>query len=450
MMRLLALALLLAATVAAQPKRILYITHSAGFRHDSILHSIEVLKAIANSSGKLEIVQTEDVSLLNAAALRGYDAVLFYTTGELPVSAAQKNDLLSFIRGGKGFGGVHSATDTFYEWPEYGDLIGAWFNGHPWTQAVNINVEDPDNAIVAHLKPSFRITDEIYQFRNFSREKARVLLKLDTRSVNMHADGVNPGTEDFPLAWIRQYGNGRSFYSALGHFNEVWDHPGVRQMLLQGMLWMTGQLEVDARPRAATAPALSPAGVVNSASFTPPGVISPGSLITIFGEHLTSGSTLEAELPETAFDLAGTTVKIDEVAAPLLYASPTQLNAYVPLDLQISPHTLEVSTPGRATVVTVDAAPSTPGVFVITTTSLWAILWCTGLGAVEQRGDLSWTLAQPSVTIGGAAAPVLYSGLAPGWLGLYQVNVGMPPQISFPARLEFQFGGYTGNFVVSP
>src|SRR5690349_24190141 len=112
---------LMAATLAAQPKRILYITLSAAYKHAAIPASITAFKEIAAQSGKLEIVQTEDVSLLNAAALRNFDAVMFYTTGELPISDTQKRDLLDFVRGGKGFGGVHSATDTFYKWPEYGE-----------------------------------------------------------------------------------------------------------------------------------------------------------------------------------------------------------------------------------------------------------------------------------------------------------------------------------------
>ena len=178
--RLVTIACLLAASLTAQPKgqpigqpigqtkRILYVTLSAGFKHDSIPASIEALKQIAAQSGKLDVVQTEDVSLLSAAGLRDFDAVMFFTTGELPISDAQKRDLLDFVRSGKGFGGVHSATDTFYQWPEYGNLIGGYFNGHPWTQPVTLDVEDPDNPLVAHLKPSFEIIDEICPSRRLT------------------------------------------------------------------------------------------------------------------------------------------------------------------------------------------------------------------------------------------------------------------------------------------
>lgn len=241
LVRLVSITCLLAATLAAQPKRILYITLSAAYKHATIPASIKALKEIAAQSGKLEVLQTEDVSLLSAAGLRNFEAVMFYTTGELPISDAQKRDLLDFVRNGKGFGGVHSATDTFYRWPEYGELIGAYFQNHPWTQDVTIRVKDAKSPLVAHLAPSFRIKDEIYQVRNFAADRVHVLLELDTSSVNMSAPGINPGATGFPLAWARDYGAGRVFYNALGHFDSTWEDPGIRKMMLQAMLWLTGQ-----------------------------------------------------------------------------------------------------------------------------------------------------------------------------------------------------------------
>ena len=163
-----------AGLASAQPKRILYVTHSAGYRHASIDTSVPVLQDLAQRTGQFEIVATDDVSLLNASSLATFDAVLFFTTGELPISDSQKSDLLQFVRSGKGFAGVHSATDTFYTWPEYGDLIGARFNGHPWVQPVRLDIEDPAHPAMAPVQPSFAIMDEIYQFRDFSRSRSRV------------------------------------------------------------------------------------------------------------------------------------------------------------------------------------------------------------------------------------------------------------------------------------
>ena len=457
--RLVTIACLLTAALAAQPivppKRILYVTLSAGFKHDSIPASIQALKQIAAQSGKLEVVQTEDVSLLNAAALRDFDAVMFFTTGELPISDAQKRDLLDFVRNGKGFGGVHSATDTFYQWPEYGELIGGYFKSHPWTQQVTLDVEDPDSPLVAHLKPSFKILDEIYQFRQFSRDRVRVLLTLDTHSVNMGADGVNPGTQDFPLAWIRRFGAGRVFYNALGHFDSTWADPGIRQMMLQSMLWLTGQIEVDATIRRASAPSLHE--VVNSASFDPSMVISPGSLITIFGQNLTLGSTSAADPRNPPFKLAGTTLTLNGSSVPLLYASPTQVNAYVPLDLtadesdgklHVAAELSNSDSNGNAST-RVATAVTTPGIFALTRGASWVTLWGTGMGAVEPWEAYQVTAARPEVTIGGIDCRILFSGLAPGWPGLYLVNVEIPSIVALPAQLRFRLHRFSWTVLLT-
>ncbi|MBL8222662.1 MAG: ThuA domain-containing protein, partial [Bryobacterales bacterium] len=140
----------------ALAKRVLFLTHSAGFRHDSIAAAIRSLQQIAARTGVLEIVATEDVGQINAASLSGYDAVFFFTSGELALSAQQKRDLLEFVRAGKGFGGAHSATDTLYTWEEYGDLIGGYFDGHPWVHEVRIDVEDTAFPGMQRLGESFR------------------------------------------------------------------------------------------------------------------------------------------------------------------------------------------------------------------------------------------------------------------------------------------------------
>src|SRR5215212_5042619 len=161
MFRSIVLFLLLAAAGPAATKRVLYITHSAGFRHDSIPTSQNVMEQLGARSDAFEVVSSEDLSLITAETLRGFDVLYFFTSGELALTDQQKADLLEFVREGKAFGGVHSATDTLYNWPEYGELIGGYFNGHPWAQEVSIRVEDPDHPIASGLQSSFQISDEI-------------------------------------------------------------------------------------------------------------------------------------------------------------------------------------------------------------------------------------------------------------------------------------------------
>lgn len=223
-----------------RPARLLYVTHSAGFRHAVLPLSQEVVREIGRTSGAYEATVTADVSLLSEAGLRDYAAVAFYTTGELPLTDDQKGALADFVRGGKGFVGVHSATDTFYHWPEYGEMIGAYFDGHPWHAAVGIRVEDREHPATRHLPAQFEMADEIYQFRNWSRDGVHVLLSLDPATVDLSARGVKRTDRDFALAWTRQHGKGRVFYTALGHDDAVWRDDRFRRHLLGGITWAMG------------------------------------------------------------------------------------------------------------------------------------------------------------------------------------------------------------------
>ena len=226
----------------APVRHILYVTHSAGFRHDVLPLSAQILQDLGRRSGAFDVTATDDSSLVARDTLTHYDAVVFFTTGELPMRDEQKTALLDFVRSGKGFAGIHSATDTFYDWPEYGALIGAYFDGHPWHQEVAIRVEDAGHPAAASLPPSFRLMDEIYQFRNWSRDDVHVVLSLDPASVDATLPGVHRADRDFALSWTRTLGRGRVFYTALGHEPAVWQDSRFQQHLLGGISWVMGDL----------------------------------------------------------------------------------------------------------------------------------------------------------------------------------------------------------------
>ena len=226
------------AAVPVEPRRrVLYVTHSAGFQHGVLSLSENILLEIGAASRAFELTVARDSIAVERENLRNYDALVFYTSGELPLSDSQKEALLDFVRSGKGFTGIHSATDTLYNWPEYGELVGAYFDGHPWHQEVAIEADDPVHPATRHLAPGFRITDEIYQFRSFIREQVHGLLRLDNNSVNLNVPGVNRSDGDFALAWTRTFGSGRVFYTALGHREEVWQDKRFQQHLLKGIRW---------------------------------------------------------------------------------------------------------------------------------------------------------------------------------------------------------------------
>jgi type 1 glutamine amidotransferase len=274
----------------AAKKRLLLITESRGFVHSvvnrgkkSMCLVEKTFVELAEKNKFFEVDYTQDArSVINAENLKKYDAVFFYTTGELPLSDVQKSDLLAFVRSGKGFGGSHCATDTFYKWKEYGELIGAYFDGHPWHQKVRVVVEDKKHVATKHLGDSFEITDEIYQFKGpYSREKLKVLMTLEPEwaaarreeeeskiavakkalldmAEKLEADGKvdeakklkalaanrKPGIRrtdnDYAIAWTNQYGQGRVFYTALGHREEVWNDPRFQQHVIGGLRYLFG------------------------------------------------------------------------------------------------------------------------------------------------------------------------------------------------------------------
>jgi uncharacterized protein (TIGR03437 family) len=441
------LLLLFTSAALAAPRRILYVTATYGFRHsDSIDASITFFQQLAQETGAFEIDHTEDVSLLTAANLSNYDAVYFFTSGELPLSDQQKTDLLDFVRQGKGFGGSHSATDCNYTWPEYGDLIGGYFDGHPWAQEASVDVEDPQSPLVAHAAPSFRFTEEFYQFRAFSRDNVRVLLTLDTRSVDLSAPGVNRTDGDFALAWIRNYGKGRVFYSAFGHFPESFTKEPVRTMLLQALLWLTGQIDLDASPRSGTSappPALDSNGVRNVDGSADP--LAPGSIVAITGDHLTSGSFFDATNTPLPVRLAGTHVEVNGLSASLFSVRPDRLLLEIPASLM----------PGQPTSLTVSsvnlAAPpvplrietAAPAIVAATRTADALVIFLAGLGTTDpslREGvpapttTLIPTIVQPAVWVADQPATVFFSGFAPGLVGLYQINALLPSEV--PSSFE--------------
>jgi len=230
-----------AAPEAREIPRVLFLTHSAGAVHGVVRRSApdELSHAEAQlveaAAGKLEVVATQDCGMIRRDVLDEFAAVVFYTTGELPIAPENLQGLIDWIHEGGAFVGVHSATDTLYEFAPYMELVAGRFSGHPWHQDVRIRVEDRAHPAVAHLGDALTITDEIYQFPNLTRHPVRVLLSLDPSSVDI-TKGARED-EDYAIAWCRDWGRGRVFYTALGHRPEVWQAPPFLEHLIQGIRW---------------------------------------------------------------------------------------------------------------------------------------------------------------------------------------------------------------------
>jgi hypothetical protein len=234
-------------------KHVLVISQTKGWEHDSIPDAMAAIYNMGRDSSLWDATLRTDTELLtkktlesNAKNLDYFDALVFVsTTGELDLDDNQKKDMLAFIKDdGKGFVGVHAALDTNYKWPEYGEMIGGWFDEHPWStfNAPIVN-EDPNFPAVRHFPRAFVKYDEIYQAKEWSRDKVNVLLSLDSTKLNYANPRVHRADHDFAVAWDKMYGKGRVFYSTLGHTQEAWSDPDIRKMYFEAIKWVLGMTE---------------------------------------------------------------------------------------------------------------------------------------------------------------------------------------------------------------
>jgi uncharacterized protein len=235
-------------------KHVLVIGETKGYEHDSVSAAMAAIYTMGKESGLWDTMLRTDTGLLtkkelknNAKNLTYFDVLVFAsTTGELDMDAGQKQEMMSFIKeDGKGFVGIHAALDTNYTWPEYGEMIGGWFDQHPWmTFTAPIINEDADFPAVRHFPKAFVKYDEIYQPKEWSRSKVNVLLSLDSSKLDYtNNPRIHRMDHDFPVAWSKLYGKGRVFYSTLGHTEESWEDPDIRKMYFEAIKWSLGMTE---------------------------------------------------------------------------------------------------------------------------------------------------------------------------------------------------------------
>lgn len=232
-------------------------------QHDSVSHALAVIERLGYESGTYDtFIRTDSNIVANqplmttgtpasgGPSLSNVDAIFFLGHREVPLEPQQRAELAAFVRdGGRGFVAAHVALTAFDSWPEFGELLGARYDGHPWNVAAGTVVnEDPSFPATRHFPATFPFVDEFYQPKAFSREKLRVLLRLDLSKLPPNPDNRR-GDGDFPLAWAKTYGKGRVFYSSLGHASETWDSRDVAQMYFEAIKWALGLTEGDATPR---------------------------------------------------------------------------------------------------------------------------------------------------------------------------------------------------------
>jgi len=261
---------------AQRPRKLLVFSRSWGYKHTARPYGAKAFEIMAERTGAFEAVISDDDRLFEPENLKTFDAVVLNNTNEeifLPEEFARlsqqeqskarqrdemlKTSLADFIRHGGGLAVIHAGVASFAGWPEFGDIIGARFDNHPWGSGstVVLRIEEPGHPLTAAFRePYVIVTDEIYQVTApYSRENLRVLISVDpvrTRITPEQRELIHRDDMDFAMTWVKSYGKGRVFYCALGHQHELFWNPIVLQHYLDGMQFVLGDLKADMTPSA--------------------------------------------------------------------------------------------------------------------------------------------------------------------------------------------------------
>ncbi len=254
-----------------EKKKILVFSKTMGFRHKSIGTGKQTLKLMGESTGAFDVVISDDLVNFDQDNIKNFDAICFLNTTKNVFSASKgqlkkmsdaekkaasdlektrKTNLMNFIAGGKGFIGIHSATDTFYEWPEYGMMIGGYFNGHPWTSNMEVSIKAEEknkahallNGVIPADKGELRFKEEIYQLKDpYDSSKLTLLLKLDSDASQKPRGGIKRKDKDFGVSWVKPHDKGRVFYCSLGHNDHIYWNKNVLRHYYAGIIYALGE-----------------------------------------------------------------------------------------------------------------------------------------------------------------------------------------------------------------
>ena len=261
----------------SQPRRVLVFSATAAFRHSSIPVGKEALTKLGKATGAFETVISDDPANFEFDVLKTFDSVLLlsstrdffmphnrqrdqFTAEQWHALQLRHNrlvdNLVAYVEQGGGLVGIHSATDGCYGHQKFGEMMGGYFNGHPWNahNRVVVAVEDPEHEVIQPVfgdRESFEIKEEIYQFRDvpYSRDRLRILLHVDVEKSDK-VEGLKRADGDYPVAWVQSVGQGRVFYSSIGHNHNMYSNPLVLKHYLAGIQFACGDLKADTRPSA--------------------------------------------------------------------------------------------------------------------------------------------------------------------------------------------------------
>lgn len=232
------LVLLFSQPVAAKKKKILVFSKTAGFHHNSIANGIIAIQELGKTH-QFDVDTTIDATKINSINLKKYAAVVFLNTSGDVFNETQKKDFEQYIRSGGGFVGVHAASDTEFQWPWFGQLVGAYFDKHPVPQVAELQVINRNTIATKHLPEVWKRKDEWYNFKEIY-SGIKVLINVDEKSYQGGKNG-----ENHPMAWYHNFEGGRSFYTGLGHTAESYTEPFFLQHLLGGIQYAIGEKKME-------------------------------------------------------------------------------------------------------------------------------------------------------------------------------------------------------------
>jgi type 1 glutamine amidotransferase len=236
-------------------------TRNGQAQHDSVSHALAVIERLGYESGTYDTYIRTDSHIIAKAPqkttgepasggpnLNNVDAIFFMGHREVALDDKQKAELLSFVKDdGKGFVAAHVGLTALESWPEFGELLGARFDGHPIVGPGVVVNEDASFPVTRHFPARFDFNDEFYQPKDYSRDKLHVLLRLDLSNVPANP-GLHRPDRDYPLAWAKMYGKGRVFYGSFAHSSATWDIRDVQQMYFEAIKWSLGLTDADLKP----------------------------------------------------------------------------------------------------------------------------------------------------------------------------------------------------------
>lgn len=220
--------------LSSDASKMLIFSKTEGYRHASIPDGVDAVSELA-ADNNIRAHHTEDAGIFTSDSLSNYSVILFLsTTGDI-LDEQQQEAFETFIQNGGGFVGIHAAADTEYEWPWYGDLVGAYFESHPEIQEARMEVLDKNHPSTSHLPDEWIRTDEWYNYKDINPD-INVLINLDESSYNGGKNG-----DDHPIAWYHEYEGGRIFYTGGGHTVESYSEPLFMEHVLGGIKYVLGQ-----------------------------------------------------------------------------------------------------------------------------------------------------------------------------------------------------------------